>query len=76
MSEKPKGAFEGTLDSVTSTVAFLWDFLSAPPRPVAPPEPEPEVQAPSLLEWLPKSEPPKKDGQIPAEVIDTEGEET
>jgi len=74
MSTKPKGAFEGTIDSVTSTVAFLWDFLSAPPRK-AEPEPEPEPVAPSLLEWLPKSEPAKKDGKIPPEVIDTEGED-
>lgn len=72
---KPKGAFEGTIDSLTNTVGFLWDFLSAPPRPVAPPEPEPEAAAPSLLEWLPKSEPPRADGKIPPEVIDTEGED-
>lgn len=72
---KPKGAFEGTIDSVQGTIAFLWDFLSAPPKaPIERAEPKPE-QAPSLLDWLPDSAAPKADGQIPAEVIDTEGEE-
>ena len=72
MSDDKKGtAFEGTIDSLVATGKFLWDFLSAPPK-----EPTPDGDSgPSILDIFPPSAEPKPDGQIPAEVIDTEGED-
>lgn len=71
---RPKTLAEATVDSVGGAIGLLWDFLSAPPRaPIAEPEPEPE-NAPSLLEFLPRSTPPAPEGRIPAQVIDTQGE--
>jgi len=70
-NEKPppaeKSMFEGTVDSITGTIGLLWNMLSNPPKKT-------ESEDSSLLDWLPDSVEPKPDNQIPAQVVDTEGE--
>lgn len=65
--EKPPEKDGGFIDSVFGTFEFLWNFLGSPP-------PKTEVKEPSLLDWIPDSIEAKPDGQIPAQVVDTEGE--
>lgn len=68
--EKP-GAFGGVIDSLMATGQFLWSFLSDPPKETSPGRVD---DGPSILSLFPDSAEPKADGQIPAEVVDAEGE--
>ena len=68
-SNGKRGVLDSTADSVGSAIDLLWNWLTADPPPGQP------EREPSLLDLIPDG-PPKLDGRIPAEVVDTRPEET
>lgn len=65
MSDRKRGAFEGTVDSVFGAVGILWDLLSSSPAEA--PKSAPDVAKPR------QTIPPVV--VVGDETIDTEGEE-